>query len=449
MKVSVYGAGYVGLVSAVCLAELGHSVCCCDVNEEKIAKLMQGITPIHEQQLEPLLQKNLKIKRIFFTTRSDEAVKHGVIQIIAVGTPSADSGQVDMRYVDSVVETLGEQLTNYAIIVTKSTVAVGTADRISTQIENQLQKRKANIEFDVVSNPEFLKEGTAVIDFLDPDRVVVGVNNSRAANLMKELYAPLIKKGRPFVVMDRRSAEFSKYVSNAFLATKISFINEMSHFAEYFEADIEAVKIALGLDSRINGKFLNPGCGFGGSCFPKDLLALQSISRTAAIPASMVNAVLEVNERQKLILYEKIRRYFNGNLQGKIIAVWGLAFKPHTDDVRSASSLKLIESLWKAGAIVQAYDPLAMENIRALYGESSQLKLCENAYAALNNADVLAIVTEWDEFKNPNFALIKDSLRYPAIFDGRNLYQPHQLQEWGFDYFAIARGGIQFQTLPT
>lgn len=354
-----------------------------------------------------------------------------------------------MRYVDSVVETLGEQLTNYAIIVTKSTVAVGTADRISTQIENQLQKRKANIEFDVVSNPEFLKEGTAVIDFLDPDRVVVGVNNSRAANLMKELYAPLIKKGRPFVVMDRRSAEFSKYVSNAFLATKISFINEMSHFAEYFEADIEAVKIALGLDSRINGKFLNPGCGFGGSCFPKDLLALQSISRTAAIPASMVNAVLEVNERQKLILYEKIRRYFNGNLQGKIIAVWGLAFKPHTDDVRSASSLKLIESFWKAGAIVQAYDPLAMENIRALYGELSQLKLCENAYAALNNADVLAIVTEWDEFKNPNFALIKDSLRYPAIFDGRNLYQPHQLQEWGFDYFAIARGGIQFQTLPT
>lgn len=223
----------------------------------------------------------------------------------------------------------------------------------------------------------------------------------------------------------------------------------MSHFAEYFEADIEAVKIALGLDSRINGKFLNPGCGFGGSCFPKDLLALQSISRIAAIPASMVNAVLEVNERQKLILYEKIRRYFNGNLQGKIIAVWGLAFKPHTDDVRSASSLKLIESLWKAGAIVQAYDPLAMENIRALYGESSQLKLCENAYAALNNADVLAIVTEWDEFKNPNFALIKDSLRYPAIFDGRNLYQPHQLQEWGFDYFAIARGGIQFQTFPT
>ncbi|MBW5802250.1 UDP-glucose/GDP-mannose dehydrogenase family protein [Coxiella endosymbiont of Ornithodoros amblus] len=445
MKVSVYGAGYVGLVSTVCLAELGHSVCCCDVNEEKIVKLKRGITPIHEQQLASLLQKHLKSKRVFFTVRSSEAVKHGLVQIIAVGTPSSDNGQVDMRCVDNVVKSLGEQLADYAVIVVKSTVAVGTADRINTQIENHLQKRKLELEFDVVSNPEFLKEGSAIIDFLEPDRIVVGVNNSRAGNVMKELYAPLIKKGYPFIVIGHRSAEFSKYVSNAFLATKISFINEMSHFSEYFEADIEAVKIVLGLDSRINGKFFNPGCGFGGSCFPKDLLALQSISRIATIPASIVNAVLEVNERQKLILYEKIRRYFNGNLQGKIIAVWGLAFKPHTDDVRSASSLKLIESFWRAGAIVQAYDPLAMENIHALYGgESSQLKLYENAYAALNNADVLAIVTEWDEFKNPNFALIKNNLRYSAIFDGRNLYQPHQLQEWGFDYFAIARGGIQF-----
>ena len=437
MKVSVYGAGYVGLVSAVCLADLGHEVCCCDVDEKKIAQLKQGLSPLYEQNLDDLLIKNLKLQRIFFTSHSEEAVKHGVIQIIAVGTPSMGDGGVDMRFVNQVVQNLSGHLSDYAAIVMKSTVSVGTADRILQQIAKGLQKRRLAIEFDVVSNPEFLKEGTAVKDFLEPDRIVVGVSNERAASQMRELYRPLIENGRFFVVMDQRSAELAKYVSNAFLATKISFINEISYFSEYFNANIEKVRTVLGLDSRINPKFFNPGCGFGGSCFPKDLLALQKIAKSAAIRASLIDSVLKINERQKLILYEKICRYFKDKLQGKVVALWGLAFKPGTDDVRSASSRKLMESLWSAEVRVQAYDPLAMENIRQIYGESARLKLCQDAYAALDNADVLVIVTEWDEFKNPNFARIKHKLRYPAIFDGRNLYQLEQVSKWGVDYYAI------------
>ncbi|WP_304985243.1 UDP-glucose dehydrogenase family protein [Coxiella-like endosymbiont] len=437
MKVSVYGAGYVGLVSAVCLADLGHEVCCCDVDEKKITQLKQGLSPLYEQNLDDLLIKNLKLQRIFFTSHSEEAVKHGVVQIIAVGTPSMGDGGVDMRFVNQVVQNLSGHLSDYAAIVMKSTVSAGTADRILQQIAKGLQKRRLAIEFDVVSNPEFLKEGTAVKDFLEPDRIVVGISNERAASQMRELYRPLIENGRPFVVMDQRSAELAKYVSNAFLATKISFINEISYFAEYFNANIEKVRTVLGLDSRINPEFFNPGCGFGGSCFPKDLLALQKIAKSAAIPVSLIDSVLEINERQKLILYQKIRRYFKDKLQGKVVALWGLAFKPGTDDVRFASSRKLMESLWSAEVRVQAYDPLAMENIRQIYGESTRLKLCQDPYAALDNADVLVIVTEWDEFKNPNFARIKDKLHYPAIFDGRNLYQLEQVSKWGFDYYAI------------
>ena len=448
MKVSVYGAGYIGLVSAVCLADLGHKVCCCDVDEKKISQLNQGISPLYEQNLDNLLIENLRSQRIFFTTHSEEAVKYGLIQIIAVGTPSAKNGGVDMRFVNQVVQTLGDYLSNYTTVVIKSTVSVGTASYITEQIANGLRKRKLSIEFDVVSNPEFLKEGTAVDDFLEPDRIVVGVSNERAVSQMRELYEPLIEKGQPFVVMDQGSAELTKYVSNAFLATKISFINEISYFAEYFNADIEKVRTALGLDSRINPKFFNPGCGFGGSCFPKDLLALQRIAKSAAIPSSLIDAVLEINERQKLILYEKIRCYFKDKLQGKVVALWGLAFKPGTDDVRSASSRKLMESLWDADARVQAYDPVAMENIRQIYGESTHLKLCRDAYAALDNADVLAIVTEWNEFKNPNFSCIKDKLHYPAIFDGRNLYQPEQVLRWGLGYFVIGLTRHDNLTLP-
>lgn len=437
MKVSVYGAGYIGLVTAVCLADLGHEVCCCDVDEKKIVQLNKGLSPFYETNLDNLLIKNIRLQRIFFTTYSEESVKHGLIQIIAVGTPSLKDGGVDMRFVNQVVQTMSDYLSDYATIVIKSTVPIGTADCITEQITNGLQKRKLAIEFDVVSNPEFLKEGTAVNDFLEPDRIVVGVSSERAVSQMRELYKSLIKRGRPFIVMDQGSAEFAKYVSNAFLATKISFINEISYFSEYFNVNIEKIRITLGLDSRINPQFFNPGCGFGGSCFPKDLLALQRIAKSAAIPSSLIDAVLEINEHQKLILYEKIHRYFNDKLQGKVVALWGLAFKPGTDDVRSASSRKLMENLWGADVQVQAYDPLAMENIRKIYGESARLKLCPNAYATLENADVLAIVTEWDEFKNPDFSYIKDKLRYPAIFDGRNLYQPEQVSRCGLDYFTI------------
>lgn len=437
MKVSVYGAGYIGLVSAVCLADLGHEVCCCDVDEKKIIQLNRGLSPLYERNLDDLLIKNIRLQRIFFTTHSEESIKHGLIQIIAVGTPSLKDGRVDMRFVDKVVQNMSDYLFDYATIVIKSTVPVGTADCITKQITNGLQKRKLAIEFDVVSNPEFLKEGNAVNDFLEPDRIVVGVSNERSVNKMRELYNPLIEKGRPFIVMNQGSAEFAKYVSNAFLATKISFINEMSYFSEYFNVSIKNVRKTLGLDSRINPEFFNPGCGFGGACFPKDLLALQRIAKSAAIPSPLINAVLEINERQKLILYEKIHLYFKDGLRGKVVALWGLAFKPGTDDVRSASSRKLMESLWEADVRVQAYDPLAMENIRQIYGESTRLKLCPNAYATLDNADVLAIVTEWDEFKNPDFFYIKDKLRYPAIFDGRNLYQPEQVLRCGLDYFTI------------
>lgn len=447
MKVSIYGAGYVGLVSAVCLANLGHKVCCCDVDEKKINQLKQGLCPLYERGLNRLLIKNLKSGQIFFTNYPKYAVKHGTVQIIAVGTPSMESGEVDMRFVDQVIQNLITYLSDYATIVIKSTVSVGTADRIFQKIARGLEKRRLPIEFDVVSNPEFLKEGTAVKDFLKPDRIVVGVSSERAVCQMRELYRPLIEVGRPFLVMDQRSAELAKYVSNAFLATKISFINEFSYFTEYFNASIEQVRTVLGLDARVNPTFFNPGCGFGGSCFPKDLLALQKIAKSANIPSSLVDAVIEINERQKLILYHKIRCYFKQQLKGKVVALWGLAFKPGTDDVRFASSRTLMESLWAQDVRVQAYDPLAMKNIRRIYGESDRLKLCQDAYAVLENADVLAIVTEWDEFKEPNFRRIKDKLHYPAIFDGRNIYQFEQVEKFGLNYYAIGLGHPSKQEL--
>jgi UDPglucose 6-dehydrogenase len=436
MKVSIYGAGYVGLVSAVCLADLGHDVCCLDVDAAKIAALRQGQVPIYEPGLAELLSKNLQSGRIRFTADFNEAVSFSTLQIIAVGTPAAIDGSVDLQQVIAVIDQMAMRLRENTIIVIKSTVPVGTTTMLQAKINKNLSP---DISVCVVSNPEFLKEGSAVHDFLHPDRILLGTSHQQAIQILQMLYSPLIKTGVPCLVMDTNSAEFSKYAANAFLATKISFINEMSQLAEALDADIELVKMAMGLDTRIGNQFLNPGCGFGGSCFPKDLQALLMQANQFKLPASIINAVWQVNEKQKNILFHKIQRYFSGNLAGKVIALWGLAFKPNTDDVRCAPSCVLIERLLQAGATIRAYDPLAMPNIRQIYAESASLILCQQAQAVTQGADVLAIVTEWEEFREFDLLSIKQNLRYPTIFDGRNLYEPLKMEELGFEYFAVGR----------
>lgn len=439
MNITVYGAGYVGLVSAVCLAELGHHVYCLDIDQSRVDSLKRAQVPIYEAGLTALLQKNLAAGRIHFTTDPKIAVVFGQVQIIAVGTPAGADGSVDMSHVDSVATTIGSLITKYSVIVTKSTVPVGTAQRLHGIVSTQLKKRDTSVEFDVVSNPEFLKEGDAVSDFMNPDRIIIGAHSPQAIAIMRELYAPLTEKGKPLVVMSERSAEFTKYVANTFLATKISFMNEMSRLAERIDVDIEDIKNAIGLDKRIGEKFLNPGCGFGGSCFPKDVSALQNFAKALDCEAHITDAVLKTNAIQKRIIFDKIYDYFDGKLENKVVALWGLAFKPNTDDVRCAPSRTLIELLWQEGAIVQAYDPLAMKKIDAIYGQSSRLQLCETAEAALQHADVLAIVTEWEQFKNPDFKRMKQALKKPAIFDGRNIYDPKMMKEKGFEYFSIGR----------
>jgi len=440
MKISIYGAGYVGIVSAVCFAELGHDVCCIDLDQNKITELNQGELPIYEEGLPELLKKNLLGNRIHFTTDPEVGVAFSKLQIIAVGTPSNADGSVNMEYVLKVAKTIGSLMNHYSVIVTKSTVPVGTADRLTSVVSRELKERSEHVDFDVVSNPEFLREGAAVADFMSPDRIIIGTEQKRAIELMRILYGPLTVQGKPFLVMDSHSAEFSKYAANAFLATKISFMNEMSQFAELLGADIELVKKVLGSDKRISDKFLNPGCGFGGSCFPKDTHALKACADDIKHPAYIINAVLATNEAQKRRLFDKIEAFFDNNLNNRVVALWGLAFKPGTDDVRSSPSRTLMELLWQAGAVVQAYDPLAMKNMADIYRESKQLTLCQNAQAALQGADVLAIVTEWDEFRYVDFQHIKQELTYPAIFDGRNIYDPSAIKRLGFDYFPIGRG---------
>lgn len=440
MQVTVYGAGYVGLVSAVCLAEIGHKVCSFDIDQKKVNMLNQGQLPIYEIGLIELLKKNLSCGNIHFTSDPDVAVEFAMVQIIAVGTPPQKDGTVNLRYVFEAAKTIAQRMTKYCVIVTKSTVPVGTLNQVHNIIRTKLKKCEKLISFDVVSNPEFLKEGTAVSDFMDPDRIIVGVQTKRALKIVRELYAPLLAEDKTLVIMDENSAEFTKYAANAFLATKISFINEMSHLAEKMGADIEQIKRGLGFDKRINIQFLNPGCGFGGSCFPKDVAALQSFARHLDCPAYITSAVLKTNEIQKKILFEKIYHFFNGDLKDKTVALWGLSFKPNTDDVREAPSRRFMELLWSAGAKVQAYDPLAMENIAAIYEQSDQLMLCKNSLLALRNADVLAIVTEWEEFRYPDFKAIKQLLKHPVVFDGRNLYDPKEMNRIGLQYFSIGRG---------
>lgn len=437
MKISIYGAGYVGLVSGICFAELGHNVCCIDIDEKKIANLQSGILPIYEENLETLLQKNLSAKRIRFITDIAEAVRHAPLQMIAVGTPSQSDGSADLQYVQTVSEKIGEYMTDYCCVINKSTVPVGTAKKVENLISQKLLQRGVSILFDVVSNPEFLREGRAVQDCLSPDRIIIGSQSEKANRLLSELYWPMTEKKCPVIFMDPVSAELTKYAANAFLAAKVSFINEISQIAERSGANIHAIKKGIGSDPRINEKFLNAGCGFGGSCFPKDILALKKLSQELHYEPHMLNAVLRINDQQQQSLFYKIENYFKRDLKNKTIALWGLAFKPNTDDIRSATSLVVMEMLWKAGAHVKAYDPLAMTHVRDLYLAQTQLTLCESATLALDQADALVIVTEWDEFKNPDFALIKKSLHFPVIFDGRNMYDREMVQKAGLRYFGV------------
>ena len=442
MRLTIFGSGYVGLVTGACFAEAGNHVLCVDVDARKVEMLKRGESPIHEPGLEDLLKRNLAAGRLAFTTSAEEGVKHGLFQFIAVGTPPDEDGSADLKYVLAVAESIGRHLSEYRIVVNKSTVPVGTADKVKARIQATLKDRGEAIEFDVVSNPEFLKEGAALADFMKPDRVVVGTDNPRTAELLKALYDPFTRNHDRMIVMDVRSSELTKYAANAMLATKISFMNELANLAELLGADIEKVRRGIGSDPRIGYHFIYPGCGYGGSCFPKDVQALSRTARDHDYDAEILNAVESVNNRQKELLFKKISRYFKGDLKGKTVALWGLSFKPNTDDMRAAPSRTLMEALWHAGAKVQGYDPVAMDEAQRIYGERGDLLLAKSATEALAGADVLAIVTEWQEFRSPDFDDIKAKLKFPVIFDGRNLYDPAFVSQFGLKYLAIGRSGV-------
>jgi UDPglucose 6-dehydrogenase len=439
MRITIFGSGYVGLVTGACLADAGNTVLCVDVDEGKIAMLKRGEVPIHEPGLDAVVKRNFDAGRLRFTTSAKEGVDHGLFQLIAVGTPPDEDGSADLRHVLAVARSIGEHMSDYKVVITKSTVPVGTADKVRDAVGKSLAQRKASVEFDMVSNPEFLKEGAAINDFMRPDRVIVGTDSVRAAELLRSLYEPFTHNRDRMIVMDVRSAELTKYAANAMLATKISFMNELANLAEHFGADIESVRVGIGSDPRIGYAFIYPGVGYGGSCFPKDVQALKRSADEVGYEASVLAAVESVNNRQKHVLFNKIKAHF-GDLRGKTIALWGLAFKPNTDDMREAASRVLMESLWAAGARVRAYDPVAMPECRRIYGERADLVLCKTSPEVMEGADALAIVTEWREFRSPDFDHIKGALRTPAIFDGRNLYDPEQMALAGFSYYAIGRG---------
>jgi len=439
MRITIFGSGYVGLVTGACLADAGNNVVCVDVDARKIAMLQQGEMPIHEPGLDAVVKRNVDAGRLTFTTDAKEGVDHGLYQLIAVGTPPDEDGSADLRYVLAVAHTIGEHMSDYKVVITKSTVPVGTADKVRAAVAESLAARSAPIEFDTVSNPEFLKEGAAINDFMRPDRVVVGTDSDRATELLRLLYEPFTHNRDRMIVMDVRSAELTKYAANAMLATKISFMNELANLAEHFGADIEAVRLGIGSDPRIGYAFIYPGVGYGGSCFPKDVQALKRSADEVGYEASVLSAVESVNNRQKHVLFDKIKAHF-GDVRGKTFALWGLAFKPNTDDMREAASRVLMESLWAAGAKVRAYDPVAMAECRRIYGTREDLVLCKNSPEALAGADALTIVTEWREFRSPDFDYIKATLRTPVIFDGRNLYDPAYMARAGFSYYAIGRG---------
>jgi UDPglucose 6-dehydrogenase len=439
MRITIFGSGYVGLVTGACLADAGNQVVCVDTDERKIAMLKQGEVPIHEPGLDQVVKRNFQAGRLRFTTSAKEGVQHGLYQLIAVGTPPDENGSADLQYVLAVARSIGELMTEYKVVITKSTVPVGTADKVREAVGAALAGRQAPIEFDTVSNPEFLKEGAAIDDFMKPDRVIIGTDSERATELLRSLYEPFTHNRDRMIVMDVRSAELTKYAANAMLATKISFMNELANLAEHFGADIEAVRLGIGADPRIGYAFIYPGVGYGGSCFPKDVQALKRSADDVGYEASVLTAVESVNNRQKQVLFKKIKAHF-GDLRGRTIALWGLAFKPNTDDMREAASRTLMESLWSAGATVRAYDPVAMPECRRIYGPRQDLILCKTSPEVLEGADALAIVTEWREFRSPDFDAMKSALRTPTIFDGRNLYDPAQMARIGFSYYAIGRG---------
>ena len=440
MKVTIFGTGYVGLVTGTCLAEMGNHVVCVDVDASKVERLKKGDVPIYEPGLEPMVIRNHAEGRLDFTTDAAPAIAHGDVVFIAVGTPPDEDGSADLQYVLAVANTIGDHIDRYTIVVNKSTVPVGTADRVRAAVAERLKQRGVDVPFDVVSNPEFLKEGDAVEDCMRPDRIVVGSSSERAIERLRKLYAPFNRNHDRMVVMDERSAELTKYAANAMLATKISFMNEIANIAEHVGADVELVRRGIGADPRIGYHFIYPGAGYGGSCFPKDVQALERTARTVNYNARLLGAVEAVNHDQKMKLFDFILRYFNGNVRGRTIALWGLAFKPNTDDMREASSRRLMEALWDAGAQVRAFDPEAREEVRRLYGERGDLVLCDSAYQALDGADALAIITEWKAFRSPDFARIRTMLKEPAIFDGRNIYEPAVVEEAGLAYYGIGRG---------
>jgi UDPglucose 6-dehydrogenase len=441
MRVTIFGSGYVGLVTGACLAEAGNHVICVDVDAAKIDRLNRGEVPIHEPGLDALIKRNAEAGRLEFTTDAAKGVEHGLFQVIAVGTPPDEDGSADLRYVLAAARTIATHMDRYAIVITKSTVPVGTADKVRKQIETTLKERNAGHEFDVVSNPEFLKEGAAIQDFMKPDRVVIGTDNPRTTELMRALYEPFTRQHDRFIVMDIRSSELTKYAANAMLATKISFMNELANIAERVGADIEKVRVGIGSDPRIGYSFIYPGAGYGGSCFPKDVQALVRSSREVGHQPEVLAAVEAVNKRQKEKLFDKMRRHFgDAGLQGRTIAVWGLSFKPNTDDMREAPSRTLIDLLTKVSANVRAYDPVAGAEAKRIYGDQPNFKVCRNAYEAAEGADALAIVTEWQEFRSPDFERLKKLLKSPLIFDGRNLYDPSMVGRFGLTYYAIGRG---------
>ncbi|HRE55284.1 MAG TPA: UDP-glucose/GDP-mannose dehydrogenase family protein [Candidatus Competibacter sp.] len=440
MKITIFGSGYVGLVTGACFADVGNDVLCVDVDPRKVEMLQRGQIPIHEPGLDDVVQRNSDSGRLRFTTEVAEGVAHGLFQFIAVGTPPDEDGSADLQHVRAVARSIGQHLESYRVVVNKSTVPVGTADVVRDTIAAALAERGQEIPFSVVSNPEFLKEGAAIQDFMRPDRIIVGCDDHRATLQLRALYAPFNRNRDRLIEMDVRSAELTKYAANAMLATKISFMNEIANLAERLGADVEKVRIGIGADPRIGYHFIYPGAGYGGSCFPKDVKALEYTARSIDYEAALLQAVETVNERQKNVLFEKIQRHFKNGLRGRTFALWGLAFKPGTDDMREAPSRNLMEALWRAGCAVRAYDPAAMDEARRLYGERPDFHLCAQPMETLIGADALIIVTEWSLFRSPDFDAIRRQLKQPVIFDGRNLYEPDYLREAGFSYYAIGRG---------
>ncbi|GGD53253.1 UDP-glucose dehydrogenase family protein [Pseudoxanthomonas indica] len=444
MRVAIFGTGYVGLVTGTCLAEVGHDVICVDIDAAKVEGLNNGIIPIYEPGLEPMVKANHASGRLHFTTDAASAISHGEIVFIAVGTPPDEDGSADLQYVLAVARTIGQHIERSTVVVDKSTVPVGTADRVHAAIAEQLRARGVEVPFEVVSNPEFLKEGDAVNDCMRPDRIVIGASSPQAVDKLKRLYGPFNRNHERIVVMDVRSAELTKYAANAMLATKISFMNEIANIAERVGADIEHVRHGIGSDPRIGWHFIYPGAGYGGSCFPKDVQALARTAQQHQYQPRLLDAVEAVNEAQKGHLFELIQRHFDlgedEGVRGRTFAVWGLAFKPNTDDMREASSRRLLAQLWEAGATVRAYDPEAHEEAKRIFGERDDLVLCDSANAALEGADALVVVTEWKQFRSPDFGRLKATLKDAVIFDGRNLYEPGDVEQAGLAYYGIGRG---------